>query len=485
MSLAERHASARRHSRLIEGCQPRVIRVGSMREDLELLGERIAEHASHLDAAMHRLLTDIRTFDQGSGWYHQGCRSCAHWLSWRVGLGRGAAREHVRVARRLGELPRIDEALRTGAVSYSKVRAMTRVATPANEATLLADAQLAPAAQLETICRKYAFVQRQDLGDASADEAGRRYIRQRDTEDGMVRIEAVLHPEEAAIVWAALERVATERLRAPVTSSEPADSAPPGPAGTLRIRAFDRAEAVVAIAQDVVRGTAKDRSPIEVVITISRPALHDERRDSLDQIAGLPDGGSLSLEAARRLCCDAGIVQITEDEHGTPLSVGRKTRSIPASIKRALLRRDQTCRFPGCTNRVFLEGHHIQHWLHGGETSLENVLLICSHHHHFVHEYNYRIERSEGGPRFFDDRGRAVRDVPPPLEPPELGWETIRARNADLAITSDTGAIDWDGRSLDYRLVIDDLCRADDGHRGVPAGTCARQSLGEEDDDRN
>ena len=476
---------------VVEECQTHMIRVGSMREDLELVGERIAEHAAHLDAAMHGLLTDIRTFDQGGGWADQGFRSCAHWLSWRIGLGLGCAREHVRVARRLGELPLIDESLRTGTVSYSKVRAMTRVATPANEATLLVDAQVAPAAQLETICRKYAFVQRHDADGSAAEEAERRYVTQRDTEDGMVRIEAVLHPEEAAIVWAALERVATERLhteREPVTEptgefqqGRAASSGSSGspqqhvPAGTPRVGSFDRAEALVAIAQDVVRGTSKDRSPIEVIVTVTRQALLDasaarsdhqrdprsEPLDQLDRIACLPDGGGLSIEAARRLCCDAGIVEIVEDEQGTPLSVGRKTRSIPASIKRALLRRDKACRFPGCTNRVFLEGHHVAHWINGGETRLDNLISICSHHHRFVHEHGYRIDLADGEPRFFDHRGRIVPDVPPPPRPAGLGWDAILASHAQLGITAETGACAWDGAPIDYSLVIDELSRAD------------------------
>ncbi|HSK02908.1 MAG TPA: DUF222 domain-containing protein, partial [Kofleriaceae bacterium] len=95
-----------------------------MFEDLESLGERIAEQAAHLDAALHRLLTDLRTFDRGGGWHTQGARSCAHWLSWRVGWGLGTAREHLRVADRLADLPLLDDALRRGEVSYAKLRAI-------------------------------------------------------------------------------------------------------------------------------------------------------------------------------------------------------------------------------------------------------------------------------------------------------------------------------------------------------------------------
>src|SRR5687768_12933720 len=112
-----------------------------MREEMEKIGDRIAEQAAHLDAATQRMLADIRAFDVGLGWHDQGARSCANWLSWRIGWTPGTAREHVRVARRLGELPATEEALRRGEVSYSKVRAMTRVATTENEAQLLNQAR--------------------------------------------------------------------------------------------------------------------------------------------------------------------------------------------------------------------------------------------------------------------------------------------------------------------------------------------------------
>jgi hypothetical protein len=157
------------------------------------------------------LLTDLRSFDEAGGWYHQGFKSFGGWLAWRVGWDPITAREHVRVALKLGGLPLTDEALRRGELSYSKVRAMTRIATPANEAALLEQARYSTGAQLERICKKYAAVMRHDEEVQPADEEQRRYVKRSDTADGMVKLEAILHPEEAAIVWAALEKIATER----------------------------------------------------------------------------------------------------------------------------------------------------------------------------------------------------------------------------------------------------------------------------------
>src|SRR5712691_3870214 len=127
--------------------------------DLERLGDEIAELAAHLDAATARLLDLIREFDARGGWGN-GFRSCAHWLSYRVGLDLGAAREKVRVARALGTLPRLANALARGELSYAKVRAVTRVATPETEERLLKVARAGTAAHVERIVRGWRCVDR-------------------------------------------------------------------------------------------------------------------------------------------------------------------------------------------------------------------------------------------------------------------------------------------------------------------------------------
>jgi hypothetical protein len=509
-----------------------------MRAETDSLGERIAEHAAHIDAAMHLLLTDLRAFDTAGGWHIQGFRSCAHWLSWRVGWALGTAREHVRVATKLAELPEIDEALRKGETSYAKVRAMTRVATPANEHTLLAEAEFTTGEQLETICRKYAQVQRHGRNSNPADDQDRRHVQRRDLADGMTQIVATLHPEEAAVVWAALERVAKEGCRRDADLRAGAD---PGPIGTsasvepdpgadvpaetshhdplaeararnessreeARAKRFSRADALVTLANEVIRGSRPDRSPIELIVTVAadqlraradstlRSATHANADENGNRTANdttgvadskpaaacedstaaafcddpttaacCEDGTAISWAAARRLACDAGVVRLLEEASGAPLSVGRKTRTIPGAMKRALLRRDRCCRFPGCTNRLFVEGHHIQHWADGGETDLANMMLLCGHHHRFVHEYGYSISFSETGEAtFFDPAGISVAPVPPRAQPANLGWPAIKHRNAPLDITAGTPACGWDGSRIDLVACIDELVRADD-----------------------
>ncbi len=504
--------------------------------------------AAHLDAATHGLLTALRDYDRSNNWCAQGFPTCATWLSWRVGMSAGTAREHVRVAQRLGDLPLIDDALRTGSISYSKVRAMTRVATAANEAMLLEDARHSTGQQLETICRKYAIVVRASKEVDEDYDRQRRTFTRHDLEDGMVRLSATLHPEEAAIVMAALDQIARERAMrvqlaaqmnievdangSPVTGqgttaapvSSPGSASPGASANggsteeaiSARLASprgeFSRVDALISMAQSVVRGDSPRRSPVELVVTVAADVLRRVPAGTSQAMAfstndfdgrvpagtsvvppveratwtadlqdGVPagtsgvqlgetsvpfavfaDGTCVSAETARRLACDCGVVHMTEDENGNPLSVGRMTRSIPTPIKRALDKRDPCCRFPGCTNRLYVEGHHIRHWANGGETSLPNLVNLCSFHHRFVHEYGYRVELDDAQQsRFFDRHGSEILDVPEPMRRDRVGFDVIAERNGELEIDAETNACLWDGHRVHYGEVIDALVRVD------------------------
>jgi hypothetical protein len=173
-------------------------------DQLEALGDEIATFAARIDVAEHALLTRLRLFDLHEAWAQTGFVSCAHWLSWRIGIGLEAAREKVRVARALGELEKVDVLFGRGELSYSKVRAITRVATAKTEQDFVDLALHATAAQVERLVRAY-----RRSADASAAQDGpvrdqRRYVRRSETAGGMVRIEMQLPPEEAALVWEAL-----------------------------------------------------------------------------------------------------------------------------------------------------------------------------------------------------------------------------------------------------------------------------------------
>ncbi|MGH7268520.1 MAG: DUF222 domain-containing protein, partial [Candidatus Rokuibacteriota bacterium] len=172
--------------------------------DLDRLGDEIATLSAHLDAATARLLGLIREFDARGGWGN-GFRSCAHWLTWRVGLAPGAAREHVRVARALGDLPQLAAALARGDLSYSKVRALTRVATPETEASLLGVGRAGTAAHVERIVRAWRQVDRQvEAREAAARHQGRS-LQVYPDEDGMWVVRGRLEPEVGAVLLRALE----------------------------------------------------------------------------------------------------------------------------------------------------------------------------------------------------------------------------------------------------------------------------------------
>ena len=407
---------------------------------MEQLGERLAECAAHLDAAMHRFLSDLRRFDEGGGWAQQAAQSCAHWLSWRLGMDRGTAREHLRVAHRLSELPLLDDALRRGAISYSKVRAITRVAGPATEPVLVGMAEMMTASQLELACRKLRTTQRKPPNPDDLSEL--RYITRRDLDDGMTLVSVRLRPDEAARLFSVLDAVAADRTRerpehivpvgTPERTGEASDAAVPagtlcsdaaepewtpdaseyaaGLAGTpgctaaertveasehtgvsagtsgamsgetrkLRGHRFDRCDALMELVERQARGDQVDRASIELVVTVSAAALtEDPAADPLDRAGVTADGTCLTIATVQRLACDAGVVVLAEDDHGTPLAVGRKHRTVTTALKRALAQRDPHCQFPGCTNSVFMEAHHIEHWIDGGKTKISNLVNLC------------------------------------------------------------------------------------------------------------
>src|SRR5213593_3418445 len=171
--------------------------------ELERLGDEIAVLSAHLDAATARLLDLIREFDARGGW-NSGFASCAAWLSWRVGLDLGAARERVRVARALGTLPLLAQALARGELSYAKVRALTRVATPETEERLLAVGRAGTADHVERIVRGWRRVDRIAEAQEDARRHKSRALRVYRDEDGMVILRGRLAPEVGAVLMPAL-----------------------------------------------------------------------------------------------------------------------------------------------------------------------------------------------------------------------------------------------------------------------------------------
>jgi len=423
--------------------------------ELDRLGDQIAELSAHLDAATARLLGLIREFDARGGW-NTGFRSCAAWLSWRVGLDMSAARERVRVARALETLPLRAEALASGELSYAKVRALTRVATPETEPRLLAVGRAGTAAQVERIVRGWRRVDRQaETREAARRHAGRALHVYQD-EDGMVIVRGRLEPEVGELLvqaLAAARETLYQRARA-ATGTRPADSS-----GDLPTMAQRQADALGLVAETALHqgldpGAPGDR--YQVVVHVDAAVLADPEQPGQSV---LEEGSHVSAETSRRLACDASRVVMRHDESGLLLEVGARTRTIPPALRRALHHRDHGCRFPGCTVR-FGQGHHLRHWAQGGPTMLSNLALLCRRHHRAVHEGGYQVARGpDGALQFRRPDGRALPDVPAPVVVPDDAVETLRARHVSegLRLHSRTACPSWLGERLDVGWAIDVL----------------------------
>jgi hypothetical protein len=356
----------------------------------------------------------------------------------------------VRVARALGELPELAAALARGELSYSKVRALTRVASAETEARLLAVGRAGTTAHVERIVRAWRRVDRQLEAREAAARHARRSLQVYPDEDGMIVVRGRLEPEAGAMLMRALE-AAREALyqRARATAGAPAESESP-------THGQQQADALVLVAETALQHglePAPGSERYQVVVHVDAAVLADPDQPGP---SALEDGVHVSAETSRRLACDATRVVMRHAGDGPVLDVGRRTRTIPPALRRALQARDRGCRFPGCGVR-HAQGHHIHHWANGGPTRLDNLALLCRRHHRAVHEEGYEVTRDADGTLCFNTpTGRPIPDVPPPPAVPSDPTQTLveahRARG--LAIDARTGCPSWLGERLDLDWTI-------------------------------
>ena len=527
---------------------------------LDSLEAQITEVCGHINAATFRFLELVAEFDRTQGWARHGLANCAQWLNWQCGIGACAAREKVRVARAIESLPRISEAFRQGRVSYSKVRAMTRVATPDNEATLLSIALHGTASHVERTVRKFRWVQREWERREADNVHQSRYVRWWHEDDGSWCLRARLAPEVGALVEQAIEAALVAEKEeaggaprmvvhdAPVSAetghvagSELAVCAqsPEGAGGELTVcsetsrtadtgtdvsaessgdgrstppaviytvdatgrrlpvcaEAFNEPPSPCARRADGLRhmaeqflahrsasaGAGSDR--YQVVVHIAHDALGDATTAASDDSArcGRPLGGAelengleIAIETARRLACGGSLVGMVDDDDGEPLNIGRKTRAVPPAIQRALRSRDRGCRFPGCDRTRFTHAHHIRHWADGGETSLNNLVTLCSHHHHMVHEGGYDVRKVAGEIEFTSPEGMRIQSAGrnghwdgasfrgnsgefARIDPGEVPLAAFNGKR-ELGIDTHTARCGWRGERMDYGMAMERLC---------------------------
>ena len=459
---------------------------------VDQLESELRRLAAQLAAAECGFLMLLAEFDRREGWGGWGMRSAAHWLSLHCGLTLGAARERVRVARCLGTLPLIGAAFAQGRLSYCKVRALSRVATPATEPELLEIALAATGAQLERVVKHWRTTLVEEM---SASSQLRRGLRRREHIDGSVVYTLRVAPEDAAVLDAAIEtarKVVLDDEGRPVETPEETRLAAQLSDEPPATRAS--ADAVLLLAETFLTTGRPDRaSSAEVVIHAdleALPAFHGpadrrdrtvrtDRTDETDQAdepiratrpptsqagsagtslaqrshalrpptCAVVDGGQLSPSTIMRLLCDASTRIMVHGE-GSPLDLGRSGRHASQKQRRALKTRDGCCRFPGCTQTRRLIPHHVRWWSHGGETELDNLVLVCPAHHRAVHEVGYTIAALGNG-RFVFHRpdGAALPDTGPPsdLESREL---------TEQPIDDTTIAPTWAGQRLDIGMLI-------------------------------
>ena len=288
-------------------------------EELERLGDEIALLSAHIEAATARLLDLIRDFDARGGWGN-GFKSCAEWLAWRVGMDLGAARERVRVARALPNLPRLAAALAHSELSYAKVRALTRVATPETEERLLAFAKAGTAAHVERLVRGWRRVDRNAEHQETALRHRSRALHVYRDEDGMMVVRGRLTPEVGAVLRQALA-AACDRIYAKARVNDP-EGDPPS-LGQQQADALGMI-AEAALHHDLDPGAPGER--YQVVVHVDAPALADPAQPGQSV---LEDGDHVSAETSRRLACDARRVLMRHDPDGRVAEVGARTRTIP------------------------------------------------------------------------------------------------------------------------------------------------------------
>jgi hypothetical protein len=290
---------------------------------LEHLEAEITEWAGHLAAADCRWIQLIAEYDHSRGWAHWGCVSAVQWLGWHCGLGGRAARERLRVGHALRDLPQLTAEFAAGRLSYSKVRALTRVATPMNEADLVMLAQHATASQVDRIVSAYRGVlSANEEVERANRHVAEQYLRMEWEEDGSMVIHARVPSEVGALFLRAVDAAHAE-----LAADAKGEGGPAGP--VHKLRSATNVDALHLMAESLVaHGPASRRGAdrYQIVVNVDESVLLD---DDPDGVCELHRGPSLAPETVRRLGCDASTVLLTRKPDGTILTATNKTAAIP------------------------------------------------------------------------------------------------------------------------------------------------------------
>ena len=442
------------------------------KRNIDDLEEEIISLAKHMNQDEYRFLVMVREFDIRQGWRAYQFNNCAEWLNMKCGISPGTAREKVRVALALLDLPQCSEGFAKGELSYSKVRAMTRAANVFNEATLVDYALKATAHQVEEHCRRLRNADRRQSTPDARRAWQARSLKRTCHPDGMMSIYVELPREQGDLVMKALEMAmaaaagdtadeayqmyaatdaagqgdkvndkAGDTVDQTGNAADPANKASLAHAANVKDGVAQAAGKAAANTKDKAgkRETAAQAQAenqqsnaffarqADALVAVARGYLSGtggEKQAKSDNYqvvvhvdaAALQDKGGksdLPVESVRRIACDADLVAVTRDAKGNLLNLGRKHRVVSPQLKRALLARDKCCTYPSCSHEQFLEAHHVMHWADGGETSLDNTRLICNRHHRLLHEGGFTIHKNFAGEWYFRTaEGKVLPEAP-------------------------------------------------------------------------
>jgi hypothetical protein len=515
--------------------QDSVSRVMFPQDSVYELADQIVSFAGRLASSMCRWLLLIAAFDAAAGYESYGMAGTASWLGHWCGLSRRTAAEHVRVARVLAREPTLVEAMQAGRLSYSQVRAISRIAEPDGHAlvtTLIGVSEHGTVAQLESVI---AGLRTADNADPSAPPP--EYLRSAFDEGSHWRLTARLAPEDGALIDAALAKIICT-LPPETPNAQPADDQ--GPAGPphaerplqlvssdsgreprerpAQVRALIRlAEIGLAALDDATEenhakvddhSTNDHRSPdgaraderpegrylrgderAAIVIHLDADKLPPEIRDgagapgTLTELADLPagrlhGGPGLPDRVVRRLLCDGRIRTVVErrtpDGRRTPLDLGRSRRVVSAKLFRALLLRDGGCRHPACGSTRDLHAHHVRHWIAGGPTNLDNLVLLCAHHHAEHHDGRLSVTKISVGQFRFAYNDRHIPNAAA-VDRIDLTGRQLELEASDVASRAARGRSAGD--RLDRPYAVATLAAIRDRERGTPSIAIATADL--------
>ncbi|MDS1112834.1 DUF222 domain-containing protein [Gordonia westfalica] len=423
----------------------------------EVLEVRVLGYAAQITALTAEFLGLVAELDERQSWRGPGIHSLAHWLSWKAGIAPRTAHEQVRVAKALRELPVIRQHFSEGRLTYSKVRALTRVATPLREKELVNLALSCTASQLEKAVRAMRQIDQGYTDGGELVPPAESWARWKWNLDGSLSVSMTLTPLDGARFLAGTVRAEYERTRTMGDSDLP--SVPRNTPGELETESGETdSEVKPANRRDLWRNVP---SNIAVAVVAMADAVHEgiampelapgaeilvHVGDGVER-AHLDDGPALSEAEVEEAACGASLREaLSRRVPGRPgkralLGLGRKQRTPSKAMIRALFLRDRCCQTPGCERTRHLHAHHVVFWSNDGETELDNLILLCGSCHRALHRGEFSI-KTHGRQRFtFHMPNGSAIEVSPTTRAPGL-WSPDEQIAADATVPVGGGKLD-------------------------------------------